>query len=94
VGTAAAASAARSGSASRSGAHRLSSQNRGNEQISALLEKGVTVPIEQHHVRPRQLHAAVGRAGEAEIARVAQQHQLRMGEPLELPKIGGDGRVR
>ena len=42
---AAAAIAARSGSASCAGAHGLSSQKRGKEQISALFENGVIVPI-------------------------------------------------
>ena len=45
VGTAASASAARTISGSRCAAHALSSQKRGNEQISALFENGVIVPI-------------------------------------------------
>src|SRR4051812_42754534 len=44
VGTAARASAARTGSGSSPGNQALSRQNSGNEQISALLDHGVMVP--------------------------------------------------
>ena len=46
MGTATAASAARTGSGSAPAGHGLSSQNRGNEQISALLVNGVIVPMQ------------------------------------------------
>ncbi len=45
VGTAARASAARVGSGSASSGQALFTQNRGNEQISALFENGVIVPM-------------------------------------------------
>src|SRR4029078_4432867 len=45
VGTAASASARATGVGSRSSGHALFAQKRGNEQISALFENGVTVAI-------------------------------------------------
>ena len=97
--------------------HGLFSQKRGNEQISALFENGVIVPmrgsvaaqrssassqprgddrvrVEQHDVGARQLHAAVGRPGEAEVALVAQQRRPAERAPLEFGEVRGDRRDR
>src|SRR6185295_82937 len=58
VGTAASASARLTGPASRSSGQALSSQKRGNEQISALFENGVTVAIAGSDAAQRNIAAS------------------------------------
>ena len=44
------------------------------------------VGVEQDDIRARQLHSAVCRTGEAQVLRIAQQHDLRMRALLELAR--------
>ena len=51
------------------------------------------VRVEQHDVRARQLHAAVRRAGEALVALVGEQDDLRVRALREQGEVRGDPRV-
>ncbi len=51
------------------------------------------VGIKEHDVRARKLHAAIRRAGEANVVLVSQQHELRMRQALELGEILGNARI-
>ena len=51
------------------------------------------VRVQEHHVGPRQLHAAIGRSGEAQVPFVPQERELRVAALRELREQRRDARI-